>query len=55
MNADLAMIHDWANDILNSEEGVDRTLLLEGVLQMINDVISGIPVDFAYYNRMYIC
>ncbi len=49
---DLAKAHQWASDLME-EEGQDRTLILEGLLEMIVDITEGKPVDLAHYTRMY--
>jgi hypothetical protein len=49
---DLAKAHQWASDLME-EEGQDRTLILEGLLEMIVDITEGKPVDFGHYTRMY--
>jgi len=52
MNEDLTRAHEWASDLME-DEGQDRTLILEGLLEMIVDVTEGVPVDFERYNRRY--
>ena len=49
---DLATAHQWASDLMD-DESRDRSLILEGLLEMIVDVTEGIPVDFAEYTRRY--
>jgi hypothetical protein len=49
---DLAKAHQWASD-LTDEESQDRTLILEGLLEIIVDITDGKPVDFGHYTRMY--
>jgi hypothetical protein len=49
---DLARAHQWASDLME-DENQDRTLILEGLLEMITDVTEGTPVDFGKYTRMF--
>jgi hypothetical protein len=49
---DLARAHQWASDLMD-DKNQDRTMILEGLLEMIVDVTEGIPVDFEKYNRRY--
>ena len=53
MSEDLARAHQWASDLMD-DEGQDRTLILEGLLEMIADITEGIPVDIEQYNRRYV-
>ena len=53
MNEDLARAHQWASDLME-DEGQDRTLILEGLLEMIVDVTEGTPLDVEHYNRRYV-
>jgi hypothetical protein len=49
---DLARAHEWASNLAD-DEYQDRTLILEGLLEMLADVTAGTRIDFPWYNRMY--
>ena len=52
MNEDLARAHQWASELMD-DFNQDRSMILEGLLEMIVDVTEGTPVDFEKYNRRY--
>ena len=52
MNDDLTKAHQWASHLME-DETQDRTMILEGLLEMILDVTEGTPVDVEKYNRYY--
>ena len=49
---ELRTAHDWASDLAN-DECQDRTLILEGLLKMIDDISEGTLINLAAYNRRY--
>jgi hypothetical protein len=49
----LSAAQNWA-DLLMDEEGQDRSMILDGLLEMISDIRDGTPIDFPQYNRRYV-
>ena len=49
---ELRTAHSWASELMD-DENQDRTLILDGLLNMLCDISDCTPIDLPAYNRRY--
>ena len=52
IKAEVSTAYVWADQLMDIE-GQDRTLILEGLLEFLDDIQDGSPKDLDAYNRRY--